>query len=300
MLPPFCLGLGGPVASGRQYLPWIHLHDLAAVIVAAISDERYQGPVNAAAPNPVTSRDFARALGTALHRPARLTVPGPMLRILLGEAAIVLLGSQRIHPAVLRARGFLFAFPTIDRALADILGGAPVAVRPSSGPAGVDGNPDGSYLQRRPPAYELRATATMKVPVEEAFAFFSRAENLGLLTPAAMQFSISGRVPEISEGATIDYRLQVGPVPIGWRSRIVAWRPGTRFVDQQERGPYRSWYHEHAFRAEGTSTVMEDRVYYAPPLSLLGRLANRLFIAPTLRRIFQYRADVIRLRFGAV
>jgi ligand-binding SRPBCC domain-containing protein len=79
----------------------------------------------------------------------------------------------------------------------------------------------------------------------------------------------------------------------------VDWHPGERFVDFQESGPYQSWYHEHSFRSVGTSTMMEDRVYYAPPLSLLGRLANRLFIVPTLRRIFRYRADVIRLRFGA-
>ena len=111
--------------------------------------------------------------------------------------------------------------------------------------------------------------------------------------------SITGRVPAIAEGTTIDYRLHVGAVPIAWRSRIVDWRPGARFVDQQERGPYRSWYHEHTFRADGAATVMEDRVYYAPPFGLIGRLANRFFIVPTLRRIFQYRADVIRLRFGA-
>jgi ligand-binding SRPBCC domain-containing protein len=103
----------------------------------------------------------------------------------------------------------------------------------------------------------------------------------------------------IGEDATIEYRLRVGPIPIAWRSRIVGWRPGSRFIDLQEKGPYRSWWHEHSFQARGGSTVMEDRVRYAPPLGVLGRLANRFFIAPTLRRIFQYRADVIRLRFGA-
>jgi len=277
MLPPFRRGVGGPVGSGRQYLPWIHLHDLVA------------------------SREFARALGRALHRPSLLPVPAFPLRAIFGEAAVVLLGSQRIEPAVLRARGFSFAFPTIDVALADILSGPAVKVRPVSGPTDASGSASrAGYLQKRPPIFELRATTILKVPVDEAFAFFSKAENLGMLTPAAMRFSISGRVPEIAEGTTIDYRLQVGSVPIAWRSRIVDWRPGVRFVDQQERGPYRSWYHEHMFRAEGASTVMEDRVYYAPPFGLIGRFANRFFIVPTLRRIFQYRADVIRLRFGAI
>ena len=70
------------------------------------------------------------------------------------------------------------------------------------------------------------------------------------------------------------------------------------FVDQQEIGPYRLWWHEHTFRDDGVRTIMEDRVYYAPPLGVIGRLANRLIIVPALRAIFQYRSDVIRLRFG--
>jgi len=299
MLPAFRMGLGGPIGSGQQYWPWIHLHDLVALIVAAMTDERIRGPVNAVAPRPVTSHEFAVALGRAMDRPVLLPVPRLALRAIFGEAAAVLLDSQRVDPAVLRQHGFTFMFPTVDQALRDLLGGPPVAVRPLTGPTDAARRETGSgYLRKRPPVYELRTTTILNAPLDEAFAFFSKAENLGMLTPAAMRFSISGEVPEIGEGTMIDYRLRVGPVPIAWQSRIADWLPGVRFVDQQERGPYRSWYHEHSFRAEGTSTVMEDRVYYAPPLSLLGRLANRVFIVPTLRRIFQYRADVIRLRFG--
>jgi uncharacterized protein (TIGR01777 family) len=300
MLPPFRLGLGGPIGSGRQYVPWIHLHDLAAIFVAALTDERFRGPINAVAPNAVTSREFAGALGKALGRPALLPVPGLALRALFGEAAGVLLASQRVEPAALRAHGFAFAFPAIAPAVADLLSGTPIAIGPVSAlPESGATGPGRDYLRRRKPAYALRTSMMVKAPIEEAFSFFSKAENLGLLTPSGMGFSISGRVPDIHEGTTIDYRLRVGAVPIAWRSRIVDWRPGERFVDQQERGPYRSWYHEHSFRAVGSSTLMQDCVYYAPPLSLLGRLANRLFIVPTLQRIFRYRADVIRLRFGA-
>jgi uncharacterized protein (TIGR01777 family) len=300
MLPPFRLGLGGPVASGRQYVPWIHLHDLVAIMAAAIADERYRGPINAVAPAPVTSREFARALGTALRRPALLPVPSLALRAIFGEAAQVLTGSQRVDPAALRRLGFAFAFPTIDAALADIVRGTPVAVVPLSRPVDAGGSSAARrYLERQPPTYELRTRTVVPAPVEETFAFFSKAENLGMLTPSSMQFSIDGRPPAVGEDTSISYRLRVGVLPIAWRSRIVNWRPGARFVDLQERGPYRSWWHEHAFHAEGSSTVMEDRVCYAPPFSVIGRLANRLFIAPMLRRIFQYRADVIRLRFGA-
>jgi ligand-binding SRPBCC domain-containing protein len=141
-------------------------------------------------------------------------------------------------------------------------------------------------------------TTRVAAPVAETFPFFSKAENLGLLTPASMRFSLAGPPPEIAENTPIDYRLRVGGVPIAWRSRIVNWEPGARFVDFQEKGPYRAWWHEHSLRAEGTSTVMQDRVCYAPPFGLLGRLANAIVIVPTLTRIFRYRADVIRLRFG--
>jgi len=123
MLPPFKLGAGGPIGSGRQYLPWIHLHDLVRVIAAALTDERYSGPVNGVAPEEADSRTFARALGRALHRPAVLPVPALALKMIFGEAATVLLASQRVEPRRLLERGFAFAFPTLDTALADIVGG---------------------------------------------------------------------------------------------------------------------------------------------------------------------------------
>ena len=75
ILAPFQLGVGGPVGSGKQYLPWIHLHDLVKIIAVALVDDRYRGPVNGVAPEQATTRTFARALGRALHRPALLPVP---------------------------------------------------------------------------------------------------------------------------------------------------------------------------------------------------------------------------------
>jgi uncharacterized protein (TIGR01777 family) len=287
MMPPFRLGLGGPIGSGRQYVPWIHIHDFAQIIATALVDGRYSGPINAVAPAPVTSREFAQALGRAVGRPALLPLPGAALRALFGEAASVLLASQRCHPSALQRLGFQFRFPTVAEALADIAGGAAVTIAPGA-----------NRLGERRSIYELRTATTVNAPLDETFAFFSRAENLGMLTPASMQFSIRGRPPAIGEGATIDYALRIGPVPIAWRSRIVSWVPRARFIDVQETGPYRAWWHEHSFRAAGSATVMEDRVCYAPPLGAFGRLANQLFIVPALRRIFRYRAEVIRLRFG--
>jgi uncharacterized protein (TIGR01777 family) len=134
MLPPFRLGLGGPVGSGRQYLSWIHLHDLAAIVAAALVDERMRGAVNGVGPEPVTSRDFAKALGRALRRPAALPTPALALRLIFGQASEVLLASQRVVPAALHRLGFPFAFPTLDAALADIIGGAAGSTSGSAAP----------------------------------------------------------------------------------------------------------------------------------------------------------------------
>jgi len=288
MLPLFRFGAGGPFGSGAQYLPWIHLHDLVKIIASALVDDRYRGPVNAVAPEQATSRTFARALGRALHRPTLLPVPALALQALLGEASTVLLASQRVAPLALAERQFEFDFPTLTAALEDIVAGAAVTISPAQSP------PEEARAAR----YQLTARAVINAPLEQTFAFFSKAANLGVITPAAMSFSILGQVPPMAPGAIIDYRVRVGPLPVRWRTRITTWEPGRRFADLQEKGPYRFWWHEHTFRADGPRTVMEDRVYYTPPLGFLGRLANRVFISSTLRQIFQYRGDVIRLRFG--
>ena len=299
MLPPFRLGVGGPVGSGRQYMPWIHLQDLVRVIAAALTDDRYEGTVNGVVPEPATNREFARVLGRALHRPAVLPAPALALKVIFGEAAGVLLGSQRVEPRRLREIGFSYRFPTLDQAVADIVHTGEAEISPVRSSAELHAPIEENYLRKRRPTHQLRTRTVLDASIDETFAFFSQAENLGLITPASMRFEIQGGVPPITQGATIDYRLQVGPVPIRWRTRIAKWEPPHCFIDLQELGPYRCWWHKHAFSAQGNRTVMEDHVYYAPPLGALGRLANRWFIVPTLQQVFGYRRDVIRLRFGA-
>jgi uncharacterized protein len=121
MLPPFRLGLGGPVAGGRQYVSWIHPHDLVAIALAALADERWSGPVNATAPEPVTNGELSRALGRALHRPALLPVPALALRALYGEMAQIVTTGARVLPAKPLVLGFEFRYPELDGALAAAL-----------------------------------------------------------------------------------------------------------------------------------------------------------------------------------
>jgi uncharacterized protein len=118
MLPPFWLGAGGPVGSGRQYWPWIHVDDWVRLVRWAIDSSVVSGPVNATAPNPVTNAAFARELGRALHRPALLRTPGAALRLLLGEMAdALLLSGQRAVPAKAMRLGFVPRFPELGGAL---------------------------------------------------------------------------------------------------------------------------------------------------------------------------------------
>ena len=155
------------------------------------------------------------------------------------------------------------------------------------------------YLATRRPTHQLRARATVPAPLGDVFEFFSRPENLGELTPANMGFAITRISGPMAEGTLISYRLRVGGVPLTWTTRIDIWEPEHRFVDAQIAGPYACWWHEHRFEADGADrTIMEDRVLYAAPLGILGRAANHLFIENSLRAIFSFRSDAIRLRFG--
>lgn len=121
LLTPFKLGLGGRIGSGEQYMPWIHLHDLVEMMVAALEDDRFPSVVNGTAPHPVTNEEFTKALGRVLGRPTVLPVPGFAMKLVLGEAAGALLGGQNAVPAAALAHGFPFAFDDLEACLRDVV-----------------------------------------------------------------------------------------------------------------------------------------------------------------------------------
>jgi uncharacterized protein (TIGR01777 family) len=126
MLPPFRFGVGGPVGSGRQYWPWIHRQDWIDLVRFALATSGVSGPMNASAPHPARSVEFAKALGRAMHRPALLPAPGFALKLLLGEMADgLLLSGQRAIPAKAQSHGYTFAFADLDRALRAIFATSP-------------------------------------------------------------------------------------------------------------------------------------------------------------------------------
>jgi uncharacterized protein (TIGR01777 family) len=117
MLLPFKLGGGGPVAGGRQYMPWIHVDDVVGMYLRAIRDPAWTGPINATAPEPVTNRTFSKALGRALHRPAVAPIPGAAIRLLYGDMAEIVTKGQRVLPKRALELGYTYQHPDLDEAL---------------------------------------------------------------------------------------------------------------------------------------------------------------------------------------
>jgi uncharacterized protein len=122
MAAPFRWFVGGPLGSGRQWVSWVHLHDVVRALLFALDRESLVGPINIVAPNPVTMETLTRCIGRALHRPAAIYTPGFALELLLGKGlAQMLLSGQRVLPRKLREAGFVFDFPEVDRACVDLL-----------------------------------------------------------------------------------------------------------------------------------------------------------------------------------
>lgn len=145
-------------------------------------------------------------------------------------------------------------------------------------------------LQPMRPRYRLQREQRLARPVDEVFAFFANAANLECLTPAFLHFRLLSPLPmRIQAGTTIAYRLRLWGVVFNWLTRIEVFEPERRFIDRQIAGPYRSWRHLHEFRPLGAETLMQDVVEYELPFGLLGVLAHRVWVGPTLERIFDYR-----------
>ena len=121
MLPPFRLGIGGPVGGGGQFVPWIHMDDVAGALVQVMEDERAAGAVNLTAPTPITNGELSRTLGRVLHRPAVVPVPSLALKLLYGEMSSIVLMGQRAVPTRLQELGYRFLHPDLEEALRDVL-----------------------------------------------------------------------------------------------------------------------------------------------------------------------------------
>lgn len=146
--------------------------------------------------------------------------------------------------------------------------------------------------------YTLKTETHVSAPLDDVFAFFSQAENLGKLTPPSLQFEICTALPvDMRAGALIRYLISMFGIPMRWLTEITVWEPGRRFVDVQREGPYRQWEHEHVFEADGSGTRMVDTVRYALPGGIFAPIAHALFVRRQVEGIFRYREKAIRQYF---
>lgn len=122
LLPPFKMGVGGPIGSGKQSMNWVHVEDVAGIFVFAIENDKIAPIVNATAPNIVSNKEFSTKLGKVLHRPAKIPLPKPALYLAVGEAAGVIASGQRAHPNATIASGYHFHYTDVEAALKNILG----------------------------------------------------------------------------------------------------------------------------------------------------------------------------------
>jgi ligand-binding SRPBCC domain-containing protein len=136
-------------------------------------------------------------------------------------------------------------------------------------------------------------------PLEEVFDFFSKAENLNKVTPAELSFVFLTPMPiKMHVGSVIDYRIKLMGVPFFWRTIITDWEPPYRFVDQQMRGPYVFWHHEHTFEQKEDHVLMIDRVHYLSPGWIFEPLVDSLFVRKQLQKVWQYREKSFETLFG--
>ncbi len=270
MLGPIQYGLGGNIASGKQWISWIHVDDAVRAILHVLSQDSITGPINVVAPEALTNGEFTEKLTATLKMPGFISVPKIVLKAILGEMSTILVDGANVFPNKLLASGFVFSFPSLQSAFDNLFGPSPIRG-----------------------AHYFYASQWIKKPVDETFDFFSRAENLEKITPPELAFKIIAKSSsEMGRGLLIDYTLRIKKVPIHWRTRIESWNPPHSFVDTQLRGPYRIWHHTHHFEALGDGTLMSDVVQYKMHAWPFGDVALP-FVQGDITSIFSYRKKVI-------
>ncbi|HEY1428419.1 MAG TPA: TIGR01777 family oxidoreductase, partial [Candidatus Tumulicola sp.] len=265
MAAPFRFGAGGPLGRGRQFVPWIHVDDLAEMYLTAVSDD-WNGTYNAVAPDYATSARLAQAIGAALRRPSFAYAPAPALRLLLGEFANTLLFGQLVLPERAQAAGFQWSHPRLETALQSILAPQRASTIICS----------------------LHREQIVAAPLDDVFAFFSEARNLESITPPSLRFAMRTPVPHTEAKTRIGYRLRLHGLPFGWETLISRWLPPDAFIDVQLRGPYALWEHRHSFESRGAATLVRDDVDYVLPLYPLSAVANE-WVRRDIEAIFDFR-----------
>ena len=149
--------------------------------------------------------------------------------------------------------------------------------------------------------FEINMKQYINKPLEVVFEFFSKPENLEMITPKSLSFNILTPTPiKMEKGSLIDYTIRLFGIPIHWRTLISDYEPPFRFVDQQIKGPYTFWHHTHTFKLVEGGVEIIDQVKYSLPLGWLGTLAHAIWVRKDLEKIFEHRKNVIQNYFEII
>ncbi len=274
MVPPIQAGVGGALASGKQYMSWIDIDDLSNLYIFALENS-LQGVFNATAPEPSTNQHISETIAKHLNTSLFMNVPFIALRAVVGPVAKHLIESQTISSKKIQSLGFKFQYPTVEK----------------------------SIVKRVP---QLKGTQRRKIfeqwvplPKEDLFPFFADARNLEKITPPSLHFHIKSISDEkIKEGTIIHYNLKIDGIPAKWKTLITNWNPPHQFVDNQEKGPYRLWHHTHKFEDLANGTLIIDQVDFELPLGVIGYMAASWKVLKDIDRIFDYRKKEIFKKFS--
>ena len=267
LMPIFRMGVGGRLGTGRQWMSWIHLDDMVALLQHIAEHEDLRGAFNATAPNPVRNEQFTRTFGRVLHRPTMIPVPAFAMRIGFGEIADLMLASTRVDSRKIAETGFTFRYPELPEALEQI--------------AAVN-------------SHEILRERLIERPRSEVFEFFANPANLEKLTPGFLNFKIlECPTGALESGSRIRYQLSLHGIPIKWRTVIEGWQPETEFSDVQESGPYALWHHTHQFEEVPEGTIVRDHIRYRLPVGSLGDIVAGWLVRADLAKIFAFRHQIM-------
>jgi len=266
LLPLFAKGVGGQLASGRQWMSWIHIEDMVRVYTYCVEYESASGVFNASAPEPVRNDRFTLLLARALGRSPFLPVPDTALNLALGEAATAVLWSERVIPERLTKLGFQFKYPELEGALRHLCGP-------------FKGNWQEFVFEQWVP----------KKP-DEVFSFFADETNLEKLMPQSFDFHVLGKsAPVLKEGTVVDFRFKLYGIPMHGQVKILEWEPGRRFVDELVKGPFKTWRHAHELWPMADGTLLRDRVRCQMPAGWFGNVLAGWKVENDIKSIFEFR-----------
>jgi hypothetical protein len=279
-------------------LPWIHLIDVLEIIDYCINNPNIEGAVNCTAPSPVTGKQFAEVVARTSGAKFKVGIPKIALWLMFGEGASHLWASHNVLPTKLERLGYRFRHSNLVKALDEELSDEFVTIRTfGQSDLEMSDSKEARNIVKKG-KYVLETGVKLNGDPEKVFPFFSSPFNLGLLTPSWVNFQIVKMPGEFGFGALMKYKIGLWFIKFTWESEIVDWNPPYSFVDNQIRGPYVLWWHEHKiFSTDSGYSKMTDRVIYKIPGWKLGQLIHKFMIKRTLINIFNYRRRMIKLLF---